>query len=132
MTNDKQIAFNTILAQAKTTLGRWYQGDPFGYLDCMAEEMTYFSPFEKNRVDGKSAVEALIAPIEGAIHVPKFEILNPRLQLGESLAVFTFHLSEFDEDGAQTSGWKVTENYRHVDDKWRLIHAHFSLIGENQ
>jgi len=94
--------------------------------------MTYFSPFEKSRVDGKSAVEALIAPIEGKIHVPKFKILNPRLQLGEEIAVFTFHLSEFDEDGAQTVGWKVTEIYRHLDDKWRLIHWHFSMIGENQ
>ena len=131
MTNDKQAVFETILAQTEAAFGRWYQGDPSGYLDIMAEEMTYFSPFENSRVDGKSAIEALIAPIEGEIHAPKFEILNPRLQLGESIAVFTFHLSELDEDGAQTIGWKVTEIYRHVDDKWRLIHAHLSLIGEN-
>lgn len=132
MTNDEQSVFETILLQARTAFERWYQGDPFAYLELMAEEVTYFSPYVSSRVEGKSAVEAIVAPIEGQIHVPKFEILNPELQLGESIAAFTFHLNEFDDDGALMTGWKVTEIYRQMGDEWRIIHAHYSSIGENQ
>jgi hypothetical protein len=68
MTHDKQRIFETILSQVKEAFDRWYQGDPFGYLGLMAEEMTYFSPFGNSLMDGKGAVTAAIAPIEGQIH----------------------------------------------------------------
>jgi hypothetical protein len=97
----------------------------------MADEMTYFSPFMNSILDGKSAVYAAIAPIEGQIQVPKYEISNPKLQLGGNIAVFTYQLLEFDEAGAQTAGWKISEISRLVDDKWRIIHAHYSAMAES-
>jgi hypothetical protein len=101
-------------------------------LELMGEEMTYFSPFMNNLVDGKSAVETIIAPIEGQIHSPGFEIKDPKLQLGDELAVFTCNLNELDEAGTLNVGWKVTDIYRQVGDKWRLIHSHLSPITEVQ
>ena len=132
MSNDSQNVFETILTQSETALERWYRGDPFGYLDLMAEEMTYFSPFMNTIIDGKSANEAMIAPLAGQIHSPGFEVRDPKLQLGEDMAVITFNLNELDEEGALNVGWKVTEVYRQVGDNWRTIHAHFSPIVENQ
>jgi hypothetical protein len=132
MTGNKQKVFEIILEQYEGAVERWYNGDPFGLLELMDEEMTYFSPFANHRVDGKSAIEALFAPIAGQIHVPGFEILDPELKLGESLAVFTFHLHELNEDGALMTGWKVTEIYRLVGDQWRVIHSHFTPYGEDQ
>jgi len=131
MTGDKQSVFDNIIAQNKAAFERWYQGDPFGYLDIMADEMTYFSPFVNSILDGKSAVYAAVTPAEGQIHSPGFDIIDPKIQLGESIAVLTFILSELDEGGAQTAGWKVTEVYRDVDDRWQMIHAHFSAVAES-
>ena len=130
MTGDKQSVFETILAQDKAAFERWYQGDPFAYLDIMAEEVTYFSPFANRILDGKSTVYAAVAPAEGQIHSPGFAIIDPKIQLGESIAVITFLLSELDEEGAQTAGWKVTEICRQVDDNWRIIHLHYSAVSE--
>jgi hypothetical protein len=132
MTDNKQKVFEIILAQYKRAVERWYKGDPYGMLELMDEEMTYFSPFANHRVDGKSAIEPLFTAIEGQIHVPGFEILDPELELGESIAVFTFHLHELNEDGALMTGWKVTEVFRHVGDKWRSIHSHLTPYGEDQ
>ncbi|HET6446260.1 MAG TPA: DUF4440 domain-containing protein [candidate division Zixibacteria bacterium] len=132
MTDNKQRVFEIILAQYEGAVERWYKGDPFGMLELMDEDMTYFSPFANHRVDGKSAIEALFAPIAGQIQVPGFEILDPDLKLGEGTAVLTFHLHELSEDGVLTAGWKVTEIYRHVGDKWRVFHSHFTPYGDDQ
>jgi len=131
MTDNKQRVFEIILAQYERAIERWYKGDPYGLLELMDDEFTYFSPFTNQRVDGKSAVEASFAPIEGQIHIPGFEILDPELKLGESIAVFTFHLHELNDDGAMMTGWKVTEIYRLVGGKWRAIHSHFTPYGED-
>ena len=65
--------------------------------------------FNCGRLDDKNAVEALLAPLESEIRVPAFEILKPELQLGEDIAVFSFNLSEQDQDGALMIRWKATE-----------------------
>jgi hypothetical protein len=130
MTNDKEVIFETIRARLNKALERWYQGDPFGWLELADEEMTYFSPFMNSRLDGKSAVVANIAPAEGQIHSPQFEIHNPDLQLGEDMAALTYQLRELDEDDHLTAGWKVSDIYRQADSGWRLIHTHISPFGE--
>lgn len=131
MTNDEQRVSEMILSQLEGAFERWYSGDPFGYLALMSEEMTYFSPFLNKRLDGKQAVAAVIEPIEGQIQVPNYDIRDPSLQLGDNIAVFTFHLDELDEDGELMTGWKVTEVYRQVGEKWRIIHAHYSSLVES-
>jgi hypothetical protein len=130
MGNDKQVVLETILSQGQPAFERWYKGDPSAFVALMAEEMTYFSPFENNLLDGKKTLEAAFAPLVGQIQVPAFEILNPKLQLGEDIGVVTFNINEHDKDGALTAGWKVTEVYRLMGDEWRTIHAHYSPIGE--
>jgi hypothetical protein len=132
MTEDKQRVFEIILAQYRNAVERWYRGDPYGMLEHMDEEITYFSPFANHLVEGKSAIESLFVPIVGQIQVPGFEILDPELKLGESIAVLTLHLHELDEDGALTAAWKVTEVFRLVGDEWRDIHSHFTPYGEDQ
>ncbi len=94
--------------------------------------MSYLSPFANHSLDGKSAVEALFAPIEGQIHVAGFEIRDPELKLAERIAVLTLRLHELNEDGALMTGWKVTEIYRHMGVFWRVIPTHFTPYGEDQ
>jgi ketosteroid isomerase-like protein len=130
MGNDKQDVLETLLAQGQPAFERWYKGDPLAYMALMADEMTYFSPFENSLLDGKKTLEATFAPLVGQIQVPSFEVLNPKLQLGEDIGVLKFNLNEHDKDGALTAGWKVTEVYRQMGDEWRMIHAHYSPIRE--
>jgi len=130
MNDDKQQVFDQIVAQAKSVYDQWYQGDPLATLEFMQDRMSYFSPFVNSRVEGKKAIEALLTPVVGQIHSPGYELANPELILGDSLAVLLYNLHELSEDGALTMGWKVTDVYQKVGDDWRNIHWHFSTYGE--
>lgn len=126
----KQEVLDVILDQLEAVFDRWYKGDPYGWLDLMDDEMSYFSPFVNKILDGKEAVVANVAPIEGQIHVPRFEILNPDLKLGEEIGILTYRIFEYGDGEALSAAWKVTEGFRQVGDRWRLIHSHFSAVSE--
>jgi hypothetical protein len=44
--------FNEVVARERAALDRWVTGDPDGYLDISASEVTYFDPYQEKRTDG--------------------------------------------------------------------------------
>jgi hypothetical protein len=50
-TNTEELSA-TIIALEKAALEKWNQGDPSGYLDLSAEDVTYFDPSLEQRMDG--------------------------------------------------------------------------------
>lgn len=130
MRTDNEAVLETLLSQLEPVFDRWYKGDPYGWLDLMDDEMSYFSPFVDTLLDGKEAVVANVAPFAGQIHAPGHKIQDTALKLGGEIGVLTYRLFELGEAGAVVAGWKVTEVYRQVGDRWRLIHSHFSAVGE--
>ncbi len=127
-TTDQQDVYETILAQARPALERFYKGDPSGYVELLADELTYFDPRSGGRLDGISALKDYYAPLEGKISVPRYEVLNPKLQLHGDIGVFTYNLNEYASDGAVSLRWNSTEVYRRIGEGWRIIHAHWSTI----
>ncbi len=125
---DQQNAYEAILAQARPALERFYNGDPSGYVELLADELTYFDPRSGGRLDGISALKDYFAPIEGQIIVPRHEVLNPKIQLHGDIGVFTYNLNEYASDGAVSVRWNSTEVYRRIGEEWRIIHAHWSAI----
>ena len=55
----------TIVNLEKEALDRWGNGDPWGYSDIYANEVTYFSPGTERRLDGIDTMKALFEPIVG-------------------------------------------------------------------
>ena len=125
---DQQDVLETILAQERPALERFYNGDPFGYAELFADELTYFDPGSGGRMDGISALKEYYAPIEGQISVPRHEVLNPRIQLHGDMGVVTYNLNEYASDGPASQRWNATEVYRRIGEEWRIIHAHWSAI----
>ncbi len=125
---DQQNVYEAILAQARPALERFYKGDPSGYVELLADELTYFDPRSGGRLDGLSALKDYFAPIEGKIHVPRHEVLNPKIQLHGDIGVFTYNLNEYASDGAVSVRWNSTEVYRRIGEECRIIHAHWSTI----
>jgi ketosteroid isomerase-like protein len=114
-----------IVELERTALERWGQGDPSGYEEISAPEVTYFDPFTEARLDGIGALKTWYDQIRGKIHIERFEILDPHVQLAGDVAVLTFRFLSHGSEGSMH--WNTTEVYRRTEEGWRIIHTHWSF-----
>ena len=126
---EKDVA-SQIISLERRALDRWGKGDPGGYWEIYAPEVTYFDPLQDKRVDGLDAIKATQAPIVGKVHVDRYDMIDPRVQHCGEIAVLTFNLLSYRTggDGKETvvGRWNSTEIYRSMSGKWRIIHVHWS------
>jgi ketosteroid isomerase-like protein len=123
----------TIVSMERAALERWGKGDPDGYLEISANEVSYFDPYTEHRVDGLDALATRYGPVRGQISIVRFELLNPRVQVHGDSAVLTFNLVDqvLGADGETTteSRWNSTEVYARIAGEWRIVHSHWALTG---
>ena len=121
-----------VIALERGALDRWGKGDPGGYVEIYAPDVTYFDPFQEKRVDGLDAIKALLAPIAGKIRVSRYDMLNPKVQQAGDMAVLSFNLSSYQKqpDGSEpvVARWNATAVYRRTAGTWKSIHVHWSFI----
>jgi ketosteroid isomerase-like protein len=73
-------------------------GNPQGYLDLYAPDVTYFDPFREKRVDGLQAMRTLFAPLGDAkppFTNPRYEMIDPKAQRYGDLVLLTFNLVNY-------------------------------------
>ena len=121
-----------VVAMERAALDRWGKGDPQGYLDIMANEVTYFDPVQEKRLDGLEAMKKMLAPITGKIKVDRFEMIDPRVQHHGDAALLTFNLVSYvkQPDGQEhaVARWNSSELYGRIEGQWRIVHSHWSFI----
>jgi ketosteroid isomerase-like protein len=121
-----------IIGLERAALDRWGKGDPQGYLEIMAPEITYFDPSRERRVDGLAAMKDFLVPFTGKIRVDRFDMLGPKVQHHGEIAILTFNLLSYRKqaDGTEKviASWNSTEVYGQVDGRWRIVHNHWSYI----
>jgi len=118
----------TIIALEKGALDRWGQGDPIGFVDIAAPQITYFDPDVELRIDGIEAFTEVMEGIKGKIFMDGYELLNPTVEIANELAVLSFNYTSWGEPDGEPwrSNWNSSEVYRKIDGGWRLIHSHWS------
>ena len=114
-----------ILALETAALDRWGKGDPDGFLALSAPGVSYFDPFQKQRVDGLPALKALYDTIRGKIKIDRAEIINPRVQVMGDSAILTIQFASHGSEGAKL--WNCTEGYQRLNGEWKIIHSHWSF-----
>jgi len=120
-----------IIALEKAALDRWGKGDPQGYLETYAPDVTYFDPQREKRADGIQAMKDYLAPLTGKIKVDHYEMLDPKVQHVGDVAVLSYQLASHATlpDGSPfTVRWNSTKVYGLFDGKWKLFHDHWSFI----
>ena len=123
-------AADTIITLERAALDRWGRGDPQGYIETFARDVTYFDPFTETRIDGIDAMKARLEPLVGKIKIDRYEMLNPRVQQSRDIAVLSFDLASHthNADGSPTTvRWNSTEVYQRTAGTWRIIHSHWSF-----
>lgn len=120
----------TIIALERAAMDRWGKGDPQGFIEIFADEVTYFDPSTARRVDGIEAMRALFAPIVGLVKLSRYEMLNPDVSRRGDLAILSYNLVTYSKraDGEpRVARWNTTEAYALIGGAWKIVHSHFSL-----
>lgn len=122
-----------LMALESAAMERWRKGDPGGFLDLYAPEVTYMDTGTKQRVNGRDAMSARYKQLEGQIFYEVMDFIDPQVRVGGELAVlfYRFLSTRLKPDGsiASRTPWNCTEVYRKIDGQWRIIHNHWSLIN---
>ena len=122
-----------IIALERAALDRWNNGDPGGYLDTYAPEISYFDPTTEKRIDGIEAMRAYYAPLAGKIHVDRYEMRNVSVQRQGDVVALSYNLynSGVTFGGQPVSPnrpWNSSKIYARVDGQWKIVHDHWSYI----
>ncbi len=127
---DRRIITETIIALESSALNAWLNGDPTPYLDLYSKDFTYFDPVQERRLDGLDKVKDLYESMRGKVKMDRFEIVNPVVQLTDSMAVLTYNLETW--LGERLFKENCTEVYRlEENDEWKIIHSHWSFTTPN-
>ena len=120
-----------IVALERAALDRWGAGDPGGFLEGYAADVTYFDPVTPARIDGHAAMADYYRPWFGKIRVDRYEILHPTLVATDDLAVLTYNLVNFlrTDDGGERvlNRWNSTTVYQRREGAWTIAHSHWSF-----
>jgi uncharacterized protein (TIGR02246 family) len=124
MSNQEDDA-QLIVAMERAALDRWGKGDPDGFLEVSDEDVVYFDPFLKRRLNGREELRKLYDQLRGKIQIDNYEMIDPKVQVTGDLAVLTFNFVSHGSEGSMR--WNTTEVYRRRDGRWRIVHTHWSL-----
>jgi ketosteroid isomerase-like protein len=122
---------DAILAQARTDLDRWSEGDTEGYGQSAAYDITYFHNVPAHpRVDGIQAFREYLAALRGQIPPHKYEIVDPKVQVYGSVGILTLQYHAFSPQGEPLVRGRGTCVYRKTDGAWEMVHAHWSGLED--
>ncbi len=127
MSTAKVSLHATLLELERSALKRWGKGDPSGFLEICAPEVTYFDPFLTQRIEGLPALTAYYESLRGRIKVDRDEISSPLVQAMGDLAVLSFNYQAVSSDDGMS--WHCTEVYGQREGAWRILHTHWSLLA---
>ncbi len=124
--NKEHIAAALVAAE-RAALEQWNQGNPSGYLDIYAPNITYFDPFQEKRLDGIGQVRALYESLRGTVRVDRYEMLRPHVEVSADMAVLTYNLHSY--CGEDIFRWNCTEVFQpDAAGAWKIVHNHWSLV----
>ena len=131
-TVDIRTSADQIVMLERDALDRWGKGDPGGFLELYAVDITYFDPLTAARIDGHQAMENYYRPWVGKIQVARYEMLNPHVIVDGNMALLTYNLVNYIQDAAEGvesvgSCWNSTTVYQQRSGAWKAIHSHWSF-----
>ena len=122
-----------VMVLESSAMERWRKGDPWGFTEISAPEVTYFDTGTPKRLDGLEALKAEYAKRVGKIHYDVMDFIDPKVQVHGDAAVlfYRFFSTHLNPDGSIASRipWNCTEVFAKKDRKWKIVHTHWSYIN---
>ncbi len=118
---------NQIIAIERAALEAWLSGNSSGYLEILADEITYFDPYLPKRMEGLEAMTEFYESLRGSGKNPfTYEMVAPKVQLHGDTAILTYNLDS--QAGGRRWLWNCTEVYALLNGAWKIVHNHWSFI----
>lgn len=129
--NNTETVPEQIIMLERDALDRWGKGDPGGFLDLYAHDVSYFDPTVAARIDGHEAMESYYRPWIGKIQIARYEMLNPQVVVDGNMALLTYNLVNYIADGSGIESvgaqWNSTTVFQNQGDGWKTVHSHWSF-----
>lgn len=117
---------STILAIERGAMDRWCKGDPSGFINIFASDVTVLDARTERTLSGIKEVTAYYEPIRGKVSISRYEFVNPRVQVVGDAAILTYNFVSYSESNQVMSRFNFTEVYRHAGPTWKVVHSHAS------
>ncbi len=121
-----------VMALEAAAMERWRKGDPWGFIEISAPDVTYFDTGTRQRLNGRETLRAEYARREGKIFYDVMDFVDPRVQVCGNMAVLTYRFLStwLNPDGSisHRTPWNCTEVFSRLDGQWKIIHTHWSFI----
>jgi ketosteroid isomerase-like protein len=116
-----------------SAMERWRKGDPDGFLELSAPDVTYFDTGTSSRINGIEELKAEYDKRRGEISYDVMEFIKPRIQLYDDSAVLTYQFfsTVLNPDGTikKRTPWNCTEVFAKIKGEWKIVHTHWSYIN---
>lgn len=124
----KEEAKEAILAKIEMAGKKWSEGDPLGYVEVAAPDITWSDDLTAPiPVITREALKVYLEGYKGKIPPHKFELSEFTYQFYDDIVIVTYHYQgTFDEDVAPP--WKVTSVYRYLDGDWLSVHENWTKV----
>jgi len=113
---------------------QWSCGDLNGYMEALADDVTYVDPLANQFLHGREAVRAHFKRImpggpTGIVRQEYHKETALALSEDEVLLVFNFTTYKKNDKGEEEVflSWNMSLIFRKTDDRWLLKHGHLSL-----
>lgn len=121
-----------IMSLEQGAMERWRNGDPWGWTEISAEEITYIDPGLTKPIEGLEEYKKYLKQFEGKIRYQISEFIDPKIVTCGNCAVLTYNYrsDETNDDDSIISQtlWNTTEVYCLLEDEWQIIHTHWSYV----
>jgi hypothetical protein len=128
---DKGI-LEELMQLEKGAMERWRKGDPSGFIELSAPQVTYFDTGTIQRINGLEALKAEYSQRAGKIYFDVMDFIAPQVQIYGDLAVLSYRFLStwLDSDGSVSHRipWNCSEVYGKIESRWKILHTHWSYI----
>lgn len=117
-----------IIGLEKSALGKWFNGDTSGYEQLWSRRsFSYFDAVVTERIDDHATIADFLKTIDGKLFADSYDFRNPRVQIGQDMAVLTFQL--FAKTTLIDMAYNCIEVFQKEEDgEWHVIHSTWSFI----
>lgn len=113
----------------RAALDRCIKGDMGGFSELYSDDVSYFDPLTRARIDGSQAMRVYQESLHDEGRMTRYEIDNADVVDAGGVVLLTYNLTTYrrEPDGSEAVDgcWNCTELYRN-DGRWRIIHSHWS------